>query len=111
MATITPKPLVEGTLLGNAAATLYTVPAATTAVQRSITIVNNDTVDRVFTVQIVPALGVPGLEHMIFNALLIQAGKTLEDDILRVLLTGATIRAFADVANKVAIRIDGSEIS
>jgi hypothetical protein len=111
MATVTPKPLVQGTLLGATDATLYTVPAATVATVRSYTLTNNDTVDRTVTVRFVVSAGVPGDANTVLNTVPVKAKETLIDDTLRVLSTGDFISAFADVATKVAFRVDGSEIT
>lgn len=111
MATITPKPLVEGTLLANVAGTLYTVPPATTAVVRSITLCNTDSVDHTVTVHLLPPAGAVGAANMVFNDLPIKAKQTIEEDLVRVLLANAAIVGFADVASKVSIRVDGSEVT
>lgn len=111
MATVTPKPLVEGTLLANVAGTLYTVPPNTTAVMRSMTLCNTDTVDHTVTLHVLPPAGAVGLATMIFNALPIKAGQTIEEDIVRAILANGALVGFADVASKVSIRVDGSEVT
>jgi len=111
MATVTPKALLDGTLLANSIATLYVVPAAMSAVVRSITLCNTDSVDHAVTLHFVPFAGSPSGATMILNALPIKAGQTIEDDLLRVLGTGGSIRAFADAANAVSMRVDGSEVT
>ncbi|HSE46116.1 MAG TPA: hypothetical protein VLA89_12390 [Gemmatimonadales bacterium] len=111
MSTVTPKPLVDGALLADTEGTLYTVPAATTAVARSITLCNTGATTRMVTLFVVPSGGAADAAHRIFNDLTIEADKTIVDDTLRVLLTGGTIRGFADVGNEVAIRVDGSEVT
>lgn len=111
MPTITPTPLVDGALLADVVGTLYTVPAATTAVARSITVCNTSGATRTFTLYFVPSGGSPDAAHMIFNAQPIEAGKTIVDDTLRVLLTAGTIRGFASAASQIAVRVDGSEVT
>jgi hypothetical protein len=111
MATVTPIPLVDGVLLADSVGILYTVPAATAAVARSITICNTTGSTRTFTLYFVPSGGAPDAAHMIFNAQPIEANKTIVDDTLRVALTAGTIRGFADVAAAVSVRVDGSEVT
>ncbi len=111
MATITPKPLVEGTLLADTAGTLYAVPVLTTAVLRSITLCNTDSADHVVTLHLLPPAGAVAPANMIFNALAIKAGQTIEEDLVRVVLAQGAIVGFADVASKVSIRVDGSEVT
>jgi hypothetical protein len=111
MATVTPKPLIDGALLANVVGTLYLVPAATTAVCRSLTLCNTDSADRTVTLYVVPSGGSPDAARTIMNGLTIKAGQTLVDDTLRALLAAGSIQGFADVANKVSIRADGSEVT
>lgn len=108
--TVTPKPLVQGVLLGNSATTVYTVPASTTAVIRSFTLCNVDTVAHTVTIYFVASGDTPADKSTIFKDISISAKQTLEDDSLRALLTGDFISAFADVASKVSFRVDGSEV-
>jgi hypothetical protein len=111
MSTVTPTPLIDGALLADTVGTLYLVPAATTAVCRSITLCNTDSADRTVTLYIVPSGGSADAARTILNALTIKAGQTIVDDTLRVLATAGSIRGFADVGNKVSIRADGSEVT
>lgn len=111
MATITPKPLVEGTLLANVAGTLYSVPVSTTAVIRSITLCNTDSVDHTVTLHLLPPAGAVAAANMIFSALPIKAGQTIEEDLVRVVLAQGSIVGLADAASVVSIRVDGSEVT
>lgn len=111
MATVTPKPLVQGTLLTAAAVTLYTTPASTTATVRSMTFCNTDTVSRTITVYLVASGGSIGDASTIMKTLTILASETIIDDTLRVLATGDFISALADVASKVSMRADGAEVT
>lgn len=111
MATVTPKPLLEGTLLPDAAATLYTVPVGATAVIRGMTFCNTDTVDRTLTVHIIPSGNAVDPANVIYDAIPIKAGQTLENATYRVMLAGGTVRGFADVASKVNMRVDGYEVT
>lgn len=114
MATITPKPLVKGILLPATAAVApgqYQVGAATTATIRSITFCNTDTVDRTFTLHLVASGDTPGAGNMVHPAITIKPNQTIVDDSIRELSTGDFISAFADIANKVSMRVDGSELT
>jgi len=108
--TVTPKPLVQGILLTGSAATLYTVPASTTAVIRSLTFCNNDTVARTITLYLVASGDTPADKNTVLREISIASKETLIDDTLRVLLTGDKVSAFADVTGKVSFRTDGSEV-
>ena len=111
MATVTPKTLCQGTLLGVAAATLYTTPASTTTTIRSITLCNTDTVTRTVTIYMVASGGAIGDASTVFKTLPILASETITDIALRVLETGDFFSALADAASKVSIRVDGAEIT
>jgi len=113
MATLTPKPLVQGLLLPNAVAVQYTTPPATSATIRSITFCNTSGVDRVVTLHLVASGGAASAANMVLNAVLVKAGETMfpvGQDLWN-LLTGDTIRAFADVAAAVSMCVDGSELA
>lgn len=111
MATVTPKCLVEGTDLADTLGTLYTVPLNTTAVLRAITLTNHDSATRTFTLHLVPSGGSPSQANRIFDAIEILGNKVVENDTLKVLHAGGSIQAMADVASKVSIRVDGSEVA
>lgn len=108
--TVTPKPLVQGVLLAASATTVYTVPASTTAVMRSFTLCNTDSVSHVVTIHLVASGDTAAAKNTIFKQISLLANQTLEDDALRVLLTGDFISIFADLANVVSFRADGSEV-
>lgn len=114
MATITPKPLVQGVLLpASAAATpgQYAVPAATTATVRSLTLCNTGAVTRLVSVHIVASGGSASDANKILKAVSLVAGETLIDDSLRNLAAGDFITGFADAATTVSMRVDGAEIT
>lgn len=116
-ATITPKPLVDGVLLGTTlaggAGVKYTCPVSpdTTASIRSITLCNLDTVTRIFSMWIVPLGGSEADAKQIFVNQPILAGETLVDDAIREILAGGFLSAIADVANKISLRVDGAEVT
>jgi hypothetical protein len=111
MATVTPKPLVQGTLLSNALVTYYTVPGATSATIRAITLCNTDTVMRTVALYVVASGGSATPQYQILKDVPMQPGETLIDDSLRAMNTGDFIRALASVASVVSLRIDGAEIT
>ena len=109
MSTITPKPLGQGQL-GTGSTTIYTVPASTTGVVRTLTICNNDTVARTMQLCKVPNGGsLSDATAIIPAGFVIEAGEVVEDDAVRTLAAGDSIRGLADVANKVTVTIDGAE--
>lgn len=111
MATVTPKALVEGILLTGTAATLYTAPASTTAVIRSITLCNTDSVARTVTLYLIASGGSLGALNTVLSAFSVAAGETVILDSLFVLLTGDFLQALASTTNVVSIRVDGSEVT
>jgi hypothetical protein len=111
VATVTPKPLVQGTLLTNALATYYTVPGSTTATIRAITLCNTDSAARTVKLHLVASGGSASDANTIFDDISINAGETIIDDSVRAMNTGDFIRAVASVTNVVALRVDGAEIT
>jgi hypothetical protein len=111
MATVTPKALVEGILLTGTAATLYTTPGATTAVIRSITLCNTDSVARTVTLYLIASGGSLGGLNTVLSAFSMAAGETVILDSLFVMMTGDFIQGLASVTNVVSIRVDGSEVT
>ena len=114
MATLTPKCLVQGTLLTTSAATpLYTVPGATTRTVRSLTICNTGGTARTVTVHLVASGGSPSAANMVLNAVPLAAGETLfpvGPDLWQ-LQAGDAIHASADSAAQVSLRADGAELA
>ena len=111
MATVTPKPLVQGTLLTNSLATYYTVPGSTTATIRAITLCNDHSSVVTVTLHLVASGGSASAQNQILKAVSIEAGFTLIDDSTRAMNAGDFIRAVASVTNVVALRVDGAEIT
>jgi hypothetical protein len=111
MATVTPKPLVQGTLLTNSLATYYTVPGSTTATVRAITLCNTDSVARTVSLHLIASGGSAGALNQIFKDVSLNAGETLIDDSTRALNAGDFLQAVASVTGVVALRVDGAEIT
>lgn len=111
--TVTPKALVQGVLLQDTVQTLYTAGVGITAVLRSITLCNVTGSVRTVTIHLVAVGDTPSDANMIFNAIPLDGTqtKTLIDDSLRVLEPGDFIAALADVADAIAMRADGSEVT
>ena len=105
----TVKQLVAPSFLAAASTILYTVPVGVKQIViREISLNNTDTVTRTFTI----AAGDPAVaSNKLFDAVTIQAAgsEPLAYSRATVLKTGDTIRAYADVANKVGIMISGIE--
>jgi hypothetical protein len=111
MATVTPKPLVQGTLLTNSLATYYTVPGSTTATITGITLCNTDSAARTVTLHLVASGGSADDGNTLLDAISLNAGETIIDDTRRAMNAGDFIRAVASVTNVVSIRVDGAEIT
>lgn len=114
MATITPKTLVQGVLLAAAAPAtpgLYAVPALKSATIRHMRVVNTDSAIRTVTVHLVASGGTPEAKNKILGPVALDPNETLIDDSILVLEAGDFISAFASVANVIAFRADGFEVT
>ena len=116
----TPKCLVQGTLLANAAPAdpgLYKVAAqldtfqAFRAIITSITLCNTDAAAHTVTIHLVASGGTVGALNTILKSTGVASNGTLNlSNILTfplILETGDFISAFADTGSVVSIRIDG----
>lgn len=99
---ISPKLMARSTL-GTTSATLYTVPASTTAVVTSILLCNTTAAAATATVNLD---GVP-----VASALSIPANSTTSIDTKQVLATTKTITALAGTAAAIAVHISGTEVA
>lgn len=113
MATVTPRSILDGTLLANSATTVFT--ASTTTTIRAITICNTDSTTRLVTLHIVQVGGSVTAAKRVLDQVPLASKDTIiypgtEPGIV-VLETGDFISAHADAASVVSIRIDGAEVS
>lgn len=102
------KTLYRGQLAASVA-TIYTVPGATSAIIKHISVVNNDSVDRTFSLY---RNGTAAAN--IFSpstAVNVPAGGSVEWDGTMALETGGTIAGVASAASMLTCVIDGDEIS
>ena len=92
-------------------ATIYTVPASTTTVVKSVIICNTATAARTITLHAVASGGSSSVANRVLSALTIGAGETvfLKPDIY--MTAGCTLRAFASVAAVVGITVSGVEMT
>lgn len=104
MATYTPKGLVPITELTNAAATVYTVPGATTAILRTIHVLANSSA-KTFTL----ALDTDAQSKRIFDAYALTANVPAIFNGWWVVATGKTVQAFASANTAVELQISGFE--
>jgi hypothetical protein len=105
------EPLLAPTLLPAAVAAQYTVPLNTKALIKKITLMNMELATAyAITIYLVPVGGAASTTTMIVNARGIAPKETLEIFEIEnhVLNAGDTVQAFADVANKVSMRISGA---
>lgn len=103
----TPKRLHGPAHLTDTAATIYTVPAATTAILRHVRIVNGDTVDRTVTMSI----GADAAATRLLDAMTIPAKGVLVWTGFEVLNATETIQAFGSVADQLVATISGVEVT
>lgn len=87
--------------------THYTVPGSTTVTDTSILLWNDDTVNRTVTLHFVPSAGSPGADNYILESYVVFPKTPQLVQPKQAILTGGTIRAFADVAGKVALHVSG----
>lgn len=90
-------------LLGTVTATLYTVPAATKLIVRSIHVANETANSVAFTL----ALGADAVGKRLYSAMPLPANGALDWSGFMVVLTGELITGFAAVANAVTITVSG----
>jgi len=109
---ITPKAIVNGVNLTNAAATYYTVPAGTRAILKRATFVNDDAIVVTVTINLVPSGGSAGYANRITKERALAAGETWScpDIQNHELETGGFISMLASVTAKIGCRISGYEV-
>jgi hypothetical protein len=100
-----PKRLYGPALLGNAAATVYTVPAGRFAVIRNLHLVNETGGDLTFTI----AIGADAAGTRIFNAQRVPAEDVYDSFAPFVMNAGEVLEAYASVAASVNLTVDGEE--
>ncbi len=111
MATVTPKQLGQ-VQLGAVNTTVYTVPATTTGVIRTITVANTDeALERVFRLYLVPNGGSPGPATALFPKQSIAPTQVIEDLGVHVLPAGGTVVGSADVGSVITVTVDGAEVA
>lgn len=89
-------------------AALYTVPASTRALVKTIDIANNNLAAVVVTVYMVPSAGTAGADNILIPGVTIPASSVLQWSGVHVLNAGDTIQAVAATTNVSAI-ISGGE--
>lgn len=108
---ITPKEMTAGTLLTATAATLYTVPANTSARVNEMLLCNTDTSARTFTFYMIASGDSAAAKNTIFSGVTIGPGETRTLGLDQVLPAASFIQGLADVTSKIAVRISGVEIT
>jgi hypothetical protein len=97
-----------GLQLAASVGTLYTAPAGTGTVIRSIVVINNDTVARTFALY----LGGTTTAHLITPATCyVPAGGKWESDTVRCMSPSEVLSGVGSVASQLNIRVDGDETS
>lgn len=100
------------TQLGSTISTIYTVPASTTSIIKSIHLTNTTTTNKRVTLHIVPNAGSAGDDNKIFDEFMVPANGVVEYNSWRVMDTaGDTVQGFADSATSVTIHLDGADIT
>lgn len=100
------KQLYQGQLAATVT-TLYTVPGSTSAIVKHITVVNNDSTTRTFTLY----RGGTAATNVITSAMALPAGGSAEWDGTMALAAAETIRGIGSVATMLTVTIDGDEVT
>jgi hypothetical protein len=109
---VTPRKIIQGTLLPAAAAAtpgLYACPANEKVQIKKLTFVNDDASTRLLTLHLVASGGTASASNLVTKAISIPAGGSYEafEAEGHILQAGDFITAFSDVANKVAVQGTG----
>lgn len=109
---LTPKSMVDGTNLTNAAVTYYTVGTNTRGIIKKATFCNNDTGAVTITINIVPSGGSAAYGNQITKTKALAAAETwscydLENHVME---AGGFISMLASVTAKIGVRISGYEV-
>lgn len=109
---ITPKSMVNGTNLTDAAATYYTAPAGTRAIVKRATFCNDHSSVVTVTINLVPSGGSAAYGNQITKTKALAAGETWScpDVENHVLEAGGFISMVASVTAKIGVRISGYEV-
>jgi len=110
---VTAKPLINTKFAQSSANDEYTAPGSTRTIIDKMTVTNTDASSRTVSVYIVPSGNTPSDDFLIYSALSVAAGATVELEAMKnhILATGDKINVFASVASKVVIRASGREIT
>lgn len=111
---VTPKKIIPGVQIPNAAATtpgLYAAPALTKCQIKKLTFTNNDASAHTVTIHLVASGGTAGVTNTVTKAVSIAAGGVYEafEAEGHILQPGDFITAFADAATQVTCHGSGVE--
>jgi len=105
------KRLAQGTFSSGTATTLYTVPAASTAIVKKIVLSNNSGAAATVKLHHVPDAGSPTSSNVILPTTTMQNNEHGSDEGVFVMETGETIRGIGDGTNAISYTIYGLVIS
>ena len=105
--TDTAKRLAGPVLLTGSEATLYTVPASTTAILRGLRVVNNDTA----TVNLTLSIGADAAGTRLYSAFGLTAKSVHDWSGFMVLAAAETLRGFASATNVLTVTVSGVEVT
>jgi hypothetical protein len=103
----TAKRLVGPSLLTASEQTLYTVPAATTAILRGLRVANNST----STVTLTVSIGADAAGTRLYSSFDLLAKSVHDWSGFLVLAAGETLRGYAGTANQLVISVSGVEVT
>lgn len=110
MASYNPKRLYVGQP-ATTSATLYTVPASTSAIVKNIIITNTTGTAATLTLSIVPSGGTAGATNRIITGLSVSGNDTAVFDISAVMATGDFIAGLQGTSGSLTVNISGVEIA
>ena len=108
---VTPRLLITGTLLTDAAATLYTVGDNVVSRVNEIILCNTDTATRTVDLHIIDSGDTLAAKNQVLDGLALAAGETRFIGLDQVMVSGDFIQGLADVTSVVSIRASGIEVS
>src|SRR2546425_2141164 len=105
---LTPKNLGVN-FFSNVDTTIYTCPASTIAIIRTISVLNTDSVARTFSISLVPNGQANGDKYRLAKTFSLNANDLWEEASAHVLGAGDTVIGSASVTGVVNCRVDGAE--
>jgi hypothetical protein len=105
----TEKQLAQSNVASTTETTVYTTPAATTAIVKYITFANVTASDATISLSLVASGGSAGVTNRLYEQVIIPARSTISDETYHVLATGGFVSVKQGTASAVTTTISGLE--